>query len=305
MSDGFFDIQVNGYRGVDFQSDQLTGQQLHDVCQHLSDDGVEGILATLTTDHVDKLVSRLKRIVEFRSQDALIAGIVAGFHIEGPFLNETAGYRGAHPQDAIHPANEDEMARMLDAAGGLTRIVTLAPEGDAAQKVTRMLVKTGVRVSAGHCNPSLDELRAGIDAGVSLFTHVGNGCPMQMHRHDNIVQRALSFSDTLWLCFIADGAHIPFFALKNYLRCAGLERCVIVTDCMSAAGMKPGRYRLGHWDVLVGPDMVARAPDGSHLVGAAITMPQTYKNLTEKMGLSATDARRLVVDNPRKAIGLS
>lgn len=304
MATGYFDIQVNGYKGVDFQSDQLTSEQLHAVCQHLADDGVAGILATLTTDHVDSLVRRLRRIVQFRAQDSLIARIIAGFHIEGPFLNETIGYRGAHPEDAIHPANEDEMSRMLDAAAGLTKLVTLAPERDAGQKVTRMLVKGGVRVSAGHCNPSLEELQAGIDAGVTLFTHVGNGCPMQMHRHDNIVQRALSFSDRLYLCFIADGAHVPFFALKNYLRLAGLERCVIVTDCMSAAGMTPGRYQLGRWDVLVGPDMVARAPDGSHLVGAAITMPQTYANLTQKLGLSAADARQLIVDNPRTAIGI-
>ena len=69
------------------------------------------------------------------------------------------------------------MKRLLDAAGGLTRIVTLAPERDAGNRVTRFLAEQGVRVSAGHCNPSLDELRASIDAGLSLFTHLGNGCP--------------------------------------------------------------------------------------------------------------------------------
>src|SRR5205814_4230702 len=127
---------------------------------------------------------------------------------------------------------------------------------------------------AGHTNASLEQLQAAIQAGLSMFTHLGNGCPMHMHRHENIVQRALSLSDQLWLMFIADGAHVAFPALGNYLRAAGLDRCVVVTDAIAAAGMGPGRYRMGRWDLLVGPDMVARAPDGSHLVGSAGTMKQ-------------------------------
>jgi N-acetylglucosamine-6-phosphate deacetylase len=304
MASGYFDLQVNGCQGVDFQSDDLTADQLHMVCEKLAGQGVDGILATLTSDHIDKLVARLERIVRFRSADAVVAKMIAGFHIEGPFINETVGYRGAHPQDAIHPANEYEMNQLLTAAAGLAKIVTLAPERDSGMKVTRMLVKAGVRVAAGHCNVSIDDLRVGIDAGVTMFTHLGNGCPMLMDRHDNIIQRVLSFSDKLYLGFIADGAHVPFFALGNYLRCAGLSRCVIVTDCMSAAGMAPGHYTLGQWNVLVGPDMVARAPDGSHLVGSAITMPQTHKNLVEKLGLSGHDAMTLLSTNPRKAIGI-
>ena len=69
-----------------------------------------------------------------------------------------------------------------------------------------------------------------------MFTHLGNGCPMQLHRHDNIIQRVLSLSDRLWISFIGDGAHVDFPALGNYLKCTGLDRAVIVTDAISAAG---------------------------------------------------------------------
>ena len=82
----------------------------------------------------------------------------------------------------------------------------------------------------------------------------------------------MSLSDRLWLTFIADGAHVTWPALGNYLRSATLDRCIIVTDAISAAGLGPGRYTLGHWDLLIGEDRVARAPDGSHLVGSAGTM---------------------------------
>ena len=112
----------------------------------------------------------------------------------------------------------------LEAAGGMARYVTLAPERDEDNRVTRFLAGQGIRVAAGHCNPSLDELRAAIGAGLTLFTHLGNGCPAMMPRHDNIVQRALSLSDQLYIGFIADGVHVPFVALKNYLKCCGCER---------------------------------------------------------------------------------
>ncbi len=299
---GFFDLQVNGYAGIDFNQDALTADDLHAVCERLSADGVAGILATIVTEHVDKMVHRLKNLVALREQDPLAQKLITGIHIEGPFLNETAGYRGAHPEDAIRPAEPDAMERLLDAAGGLARLVTLAPERDAGLKVTRIVAERGITVSAGHCNPSLDELEAAIDAGLTMFTHLGNGCPMQMHRHDNIIQKALSLCDRLWLCFIADGAHVAFPALGNYLRAAGLDRCVVVTDAIAPASLGPGRYTLGRWDLVIGPDLVARAPDGSHLIGAVVTMRQSVANLVERVGLSREDALLLTVTNPRRSL---
>jgi len=301
-ADGFFDLQVNGYAGVDFNRDHLSAEDSHHACARLAADGVTGILATIITEDIDRMVQRLSTLVALRERDPLAQEIIAGIHIEGPFLNETPGYRGAHPADAIHPADRDEMQRLLDAAGGLTRLVTLAPERDADLLVTRFLAAQGIIVSAGHCDPSLDELRAAIDAGLSMFTHLGNGCPMQMHRHDNIIQRALSLHDRLWLCFIADGAHVAFPALGNYLRAAGLERCIVVTDAIAPAGLGQGRYTLGRWDLVIGPDLVARAPDGSHLIGAVVTMPQIVDNLVQHVSLAREDALRLTVTNPRLAI---
>src|SRR5438477_8247087 len=299
---GYFDLQVNGYFGVDFQDDALNAEDLHRACAALDSDGVAGILATIITEDVAVMERRLRRIVELRQRDPLAERIIAGLHIEGPFISPLDGYRGAHPQDAIRPADRDAMKRLLDASGGLARLVTLSPEHDPNLAVTRMLASMGIRVSAGHTDASLNQLRAAIDAGLTMFTHLGNGCPMQMHRHENIVQRALSLSDKLWLMFIADGAHVSFPALGNYLRAAGLERTIVVTDAVAPAGMGPGRFRLGRWDLLIGEDLVARAPDGSHLIGSAISMPHAVRRLVEQVGLSRDEAERLTVHNPRLAI---
>ena len=301
---GYIDIQVNGYGGVDFNADVLSAEDLRRCCQKLQDDGTQGILATIITEHSDNMANRLKRIVELRERDPLIQDVILGFHIEGPFINEQPGFRGAHPFDAIRPAEPDIMKSLLDAAGGLTRIVTLAPERDPGMRTTRYLAKQGITVAAGHCDSSSHELQAAIDVGLSMFTHLGNGCPMTMQRHDNIVQRALNFSDQLWLCFIADGAHIAFPALRNYLRQAGLDRSVIVTDAVAPAGMGPGRYTVSRWDLVIGEDMVAWAPDHSHLVGSAINMPKSVENLCKMLHIDTDGIERLTRVNPLKAIGL-
>lgn len=300
----FFDLQVNGYAGVDFNQDDLDADQLHRACERLEADGVAGLLATIITDDLSAMCHRLSRLAELREANPLATRLIAGVHIEGPFLNQLDGYRGAHPLDAIRSADVDSMARLLDAADGLTRVVTLAPESDPGSAVTRLLASRGIIVSAGHTDATLDQLRRAIDAGLSMFTHVGNGCPMVMNRHDNIIHRALSLADELWLCFIADGAHVPFVALRNYLKVAREDRSIVVTDAIAPAGLGPGRYRFGRWDLEIGQDMVARAPDGSHLVGSGITMKQNAENLRRGVGLPEPVVRKLTLENPRVALGI-
>ena len=301
-SGGYIALQVNGYGGVDFNQDDLAAEDLNRACRKLQSDNVAGILATIITDHVDRMAKRLGRLVELREADNLVREMILGLHIEGPFINAAPGYRGAHPEDAIRPADQDTMRQLLDAGAGLTKIVTLAPEQDTQGSVTQMLAKQGILVSAGHTDASLEQLKTALDAGLSMFTHLGNGCPMQMHRHDNIIQRALSLANRMHLCFIADGVHIPFAALGNYLRLANLDQCVVVTDAMAAASMGPGRHAVGRWQVEVDQDLAAWAPDRSHLIGSAITMPQVFDNLTNPLGLSVAEAKKLTYDNPASLI---
>jgi N-acetylglucosamine-6-phosphate deacetylase len=301
---GFVDLQVNGYADVDFNADELDAEQVAGVCRRLHDDGVAGILATVITADVDAMCRQLANIVRVRNQDPAIADMIWGIHIEGPFLNEEAGYIGAHPVNCARPADVDTMWRLLDAAGGLTRIVTLAPERDADARVTKLLVQEGVRVSAGHCNSSLDQLRASMDAGLSLFTHLGNACPLMLPRHDNIIQRVLSLSEQLYVGFIGDGIHVPFVALRNYLRCCDLERAFIVTDAVCGAGLGPGEYRIGGQPVVIDENLATWSADRSHLVGSAGTMRRSHALLGSELDVREEEIRQLMVDNPRKILGM-
>lgn len=299
---GCIDLQVNGYAGIDFNVDDVTTFQFRQACEQLQEDGVAGILATVITDSVDRLDHRLRQIVKARQEDPLVEQLILGVHIEGPFLNPEPGYIGAHPKEHAIPAHLDTAKRLLDAADGLTRIFTLAPECDPNFQVIRWLTDQGTTVSAGHCNPSLNQLQGAIQAGLSMMTHLGNGCPLELHRHDNIIQRALSLADQLAIGFIADGIHVPFVALQNYLTVTGLERAFIVTDAISAAGRGPGEYTLVGQQVIVDENLATWAADKSHLVGSAMTMPRVKQNLMQQLGFDEQAVDLLTRTNPQRAI---
>src|SRR5262245_10297680 len=301
---GYVDLQVNGYADVDFNADELSIERVATVCNRLDEEGVAGILATVITADLDAMCRRLANICRVREADPAVAAMIWGVHIEGPFLNEQPGYIGAHPADAARPAEVETMKLLLEAAGGLTKIVTLAPERDAGARVTRFLSDQGVCVSAGHCNPSLEELHAAIDAGLSMFTHLGNGCPGTLPRHDNIIQRALSLSDQLVFGFIADGVHVPFVALGNYLKCCGLDRAFVVTDAIRGAGLGPGEYAIGSLRVVVDENLATWSADRSHLMGSAGTMRRSEENLRRDLRLTDQQVQQLLVDNPRKVLGI-
>jgi N-acetylglucosamine-6-phosphate deacetylase len=298
------DLQVNGYGGIDFNQDDLTLEQLRTACQRLQADQVGGILATIITEQLPLMQRRIRRLVELRAQDPLLQEMIVGLHVEGPFISPRDGYRGAHPLDAVRPAELDSMKLLLDAGQGLVRYVTLAPEHDESFAVTRYLAGQGIAIAAGHTDASHEQLRGAIDAGLTFYTHLGNGCPGQMARHDNIVQRVLSLREKLWITFIADGAHIPWFALRNYLDLVGDERAIIVTDAIAPAGLGPGRYTLGRWDLQIGDDLVARSPDGSHLVGSALSMPGVIERLTRELNFTQQRIEQLIAVNPRRALGM-
>lgn len=298
-----FDLQINGYYGVDFNQDSISPDQLHEACLALDRDQVDGVLVTIITDDVSRMADRIARIVQLRSADPLVHRMIAGVHVEGPFISDVTGYVGAHPVQHAKQTNWRGMETLLEAGDGLVRIVTLAPEQDPQQQVIRRLVDEGIVVSAGHTNASLEQLDAALDAGLSMFTHLGNGCPRLMDRHDNIIQRALSRSDRLNIGLIADGAHVPFFALKNYLDIIGIERAFVVSDAIAAAGRGPGVYPLGDQQVTVGEDGVPRAEDDSHLVGSATTLQRMARNLADEVGLSWGDVLRLTSSNPRRLAG--
>lgn len=298
-----FDFQVNGFGGVDFQRDDLTAAQLRHAVDTLRRHGVTEIFATFITDEIDHLCRRLETFERFCVADSEVRAMIAGYHLEGPWLNPEPGYRGAHPSGPMHAPNIAEFERLQEAAGGRVKLITLAPEWPGSAEVIAHATARNVHISLGHTNARDAEIDEAIRAGARFCTHLGNGCPAVLPRHDNIVQRLLA-RDELTACFIPDGVHLPDFTLRNFVRAKPAGRVLFTTDAMAGAGAAPGRYTLGQVEIVIGNDRIARHPGTNTFAGSTLTPDDGVRRIAQSLRLSGDEAVRLWSDAPRAAFGV-
>jgi N-acetylglucosamine-6-phosphate deacetylase len=242
---GYVDLQINGFMGVDFNDPNTTQDQLRIAVQALHSDGVKAALPTVITAELSQMCRCISNLVQLISEDALAGQLFTGLHIEGPFLNPTNGYIGAHPPEHALAGSIEPLEKLLDACQGFARLVTLAPEIDSAGLLTKLCTDRGCLVAAGHTDASLIDLQRCMDAGLSMFTHLGNGCPRLMDRHDNIIYRAMRLRQQLNFTLIADSFHVPELLFRNLLDWVDHQRICVVSDAISATGLGPGEYQLG------------------------------------------------------------
>lgn len=304
MSDSrLFDFQVNGFGGVDFQRDDLSVVELRRATSALRQHGVRAILAALTTADIDSLSRRFEGFERARERDRGVSQMIAGYHLEGPWISPLPGFRGAHSPQPIHAPSISEFDRLQSAAGGRIRLVTLAPEWPGSFEFIEGIVRQGVHVSLGHTDASESEIDRAIKAGARFVTHLGNGTPTALPRHDNVVQRLLS-RDELTACLIPDGIHLPPFVLRNFFRAKPPGRVLFTTDAMAGAGAPPGIYTLGDLSVTIGADGIARQPGGEGFAGSTLTPDEGVSRTAAYLGLSLPEASRLWSEAPAEAFGV-
>lgn len=299
----YADLQVNGYVGVDFNDPAVTVQEVNRAAAAMQADGVRFALPTVITSDVDAMCGCLGVITEAIHGDETSAAIFRGLHIEGPFLSPVKGYIGAHPVQHALASDLRVLEKLCDVAGELTRIVTLAPEVDRDGSLTKFCNERGIVVAAGHTDAQLGDLERCLDRGMKLFTHLGNGCPRLMDRHDNIIYRALSLRDRLHFSLIADSFHVPELLFQHVMSLVPIDRLLVVSDAISAAGLGPGEYQLGDRTVKIGPDKAARDASGEHFVGAASTMRDAEAWLENTLELNESERRQLLFENPMSLVG--
>lgn len=299
-----FDFQVNGFGGIDYQRDELTLEQTRHSVAVLRRHQVAAIFATLITDEVDRLCRRWEKFERFRAADPAIRAMIPGYHMEGPWLCPEPGYRGAHPPGPMHAPSRAEWDRLQSAAGGNIRLVTIAPEWPGSVEFIREAVAQGVHVSLGHTNATEAQIDEAIRAGARFATHVGNGCPGTLPRHDNIIQRLLARDDLIG-CFIPDGIHLPPFVLRNFVRAKPAGRVLFTTDAMSGAGAPPGRYTVGPHEIDVGVDGIARQPGATNYAGSTLTPDDGVRRVAQYLGLPLEESLRLWSDAAAAAFGVT
>jgi N-acetylglucosamine-6-phosphate deacetylase len=297
-----FDLQVNGFAGVDFQDSALSLADLRRALEALRAGQTHRILLTLITDDFDALARKFAQVEKYRAADALIAETICGYHLEGPWLSPEEGYRGAHPGECMCAPDLAAFRRLQDAAGGNIRLVTVAPEWPGSAEFIAAVAASGVVVSLGHTNANEAQIDAAIHAGAKLCTHLGNGTPVTLPRHDNIIQRLLA-RDELTACLIPDGAHLPPFALRNFFRAKPPGKVLLTTDAMAAAGAPPGRYRIGRLEV-ESRDGAVRPPGSPNLAGSCLAPADGVANAARWLGVSAAESRAMFSTRVAKHFGI-
>jgi N-acetylglucosamine-6-phosphate deacetylase len=298
-----FDFQVNGFAGVDFQSESLDIEDLRKAVDALHEHKTRAILLTLITDEVDVLCRKLERLESFRREDETIAATIRGYHLEGPWISPEAGYHGAHPVHLARRGNPSDYQRLRDAAGGNLKLITLAPEVEGSREVMEGAIADGIRIGLGHTNASMAAIEMAIDCGATLATHLGNAVPQELDRHDNVIQRLLA-RDELIACLIPDGIHLPPFVLKNYYRAKTPCSVFFTTDCMSAAGAPPGRYRIGPLEVEVGRDGIVHLPGDTRFAGSSLTMERAVDNISKWLEMTKDETIAACSNLPAAHFGI-
>jgi len=305
---GLVDLQVNGYAGHSFNgpAESLTAELFAEVRTALRRRGVCAVLITFITDAADATLARAERYARIVESDGQLEAQFPLLHIEGPFLSDQEGPRGIQPPDHLRAPKDspDFIERVNDASGGRVGLVTLAPELPGAIELIHRCTEAGICVAIGHTAATNEQIDAAVEAGAKLSTHLGNGSHQMLPRLDNYVQKQLA-EDRLAASFIADGHHIPFTTLKNFIRAKTPARSILITDAMAAAEMGPGQYEFGGKVAIVQPNGYVSRPGEANLAGSAATLDKCIINTYLHCDVTFEQAWAMASTQPAQLVGLA
>jgi N-acetylglucosamine-6-phosphate deacetylase len=303
LAPAFCDVQINGSGGISFNSETLTREQIRHVVDVCRRHGIAQLCPTLVTGSFDALMHGFRTIREACDEDPDLAQAIVGIHLEGPYISPDDGPRGAHPKQHVRPPSWDEFRRFQDeAAHGMIRMLTLAPETPGALPFIEKVAKAGVVVALGHTAASGVCIRDAINAGARLSTHLGNGSHAMLPRHDNYVWEQLA-ADSLWASMIADGHHLPASLMRCILRVKTPARMILTCDASPLAGSPPGMYRLWDHDFEVLPIGKIVVPGTSFLGGSWAFTDLCVRNVLKLGETSLADTIDMASNRPRELVG--
>jgi N-acetylglucosamine-6-phosphate deacetylase len=300
IAPGFIDLQVNGFAGVDYNDPASSHDAIAASIQKIFTTGVTRFLPTIITGSEERIVGAIKNLVSAKekfSKSGMPEGeALAGLHIEGPHLSPDDGPRGAHPLAHIRPPSIAEFNRWQEVADGNIRLVTVSPEWAEAPSYISAVVRQGVVASIGHTKANSDQIKAAVEAGATMSTHLGNAAHATLHKTQNYIWDQLA-EERLTASFIVDGIHIPRVFAHAAMRAKGLERCVLVTDAVMPAMCQPGPYKLGEVEVEMRPDGVVVLRGGDRLAGSAVRMNQAIATTVNLASVSLHQAITMATTN--------
>lgn len=298
---GFVDLQVNGYKGVDFTSVDLTEKECVRCFRELVRGGTAAFMPTLITAplqvylHALPIIAKVMQQEEFRNR-------VLGIHLEGPFISKEPGAIGCHVPSYVQKADQDLLERLVKVSNHCVRMITVAADAEGTPELCRWAVKNGIVVSMGHHLADHETIQALTEAGATAVTHLGNGCPHQIHKFRNPIWMALA-EDRLTAMLITDGIHVPPYVIKAMIRAKGVDKAVVTSDMAPAAGLPNGVHECMGIQVLVQGHKIT-VHEKTNLAGSGADMVYCIAWLRKQNYLTDEDLVKLGFLNPLRLIGL-
>lgn len=304
---GFVDLQVNGFLGVDFSSPSLTEADFVRACRALLAQGTVAFLPTVITSSLETYARNLPLMADVMAREEFACGEfesrLLGFHLEGPFISRVPGAVGAHNPNYVRDPDIALLEQLLDWAGRRVRLLTVAAELPGADDLARCAVERGIAVSIGHSLFTTADLDRMAGAGATALTHLGNGLPNVLSRHDNPLWVGLAH-DAYTAMLITDGHHLPASVIKVAARAKGAERFIVVSDASPVAGLPPGYYHFLDNDAILEPSGRFHNPEKQCLVGSSATTRQCMAHLASLDVFSEAELQQVGWGNPLRLIGL-
>lgn len=297
ISPGFLDMQVNGYMGSDYSLEDLSEEQIARLIFYLNRSGTTQHVPTIISSPRERIIRNLKVILKAIQNSGDIARAILGIHMEGPFISPVDGPRGAHNATYVRPPDLNEFKEWQEAAEGLITMVTLAPEWEGALEFIQKITSMGVIAAIGHTAAPPDRIRAAVEAGARLSTHLGNASHPMIPRLRNYIWEQLA-EDRLMAGIICDGFHLPKSVVQVFTRAKGLDRLILVSDAAYLGGLKPGIYRWNDVEVQVFDDGHLGLPGTEALAGAAHLLDWDIPRFMKFTGYGLRETIPLCSRNP-------
>lgn len=293
---GFVDIHVHGGGGATYTNGDVS--EIQRAATFHRGHGTTTTLASLVTAPPANLLAAVRVLAESTRE-----GVVAGIHLEGPWLS--AVHCGAHDHTQLRDPTPAEIDTLLAAGDGAIRMVTLAPELPGSDNAITRLVDAGVIVALGHTDSGYEQTRRAIDLGATVGTHLFNAMRPFHHREPGPTL-ALLEDVRVTVELIADGVHVHPAVVNATVEATGADRVALVTDATAASGVRDGEFQLGTVPVDV-VDRVARVRGTSTIAGSTATMDQLFGAVTglgadRDAGLIA--AVRMTSTTPARVLGI-
>lgn len=291
---GLVDIHTHGCDGCDTGDGSY--DSLNTMSKYYAAHGVTTFLATTSTisfEALKKSAASVKQAIELGTEGANVGGM----HMEGPYFS--LAFKGAQNPAYLRDPSVEEFDAVNAESGGNVRLISLAPERQGALEFIRA-VKDRVSVAMGHTDADYDTAKAAIDAGATVLTHTFNAMRPFSHRSPNTVGAGIE-DERVFCEAITDGVHLHPATVRLLYRMAGIERMVLISDSLCAAGMADGQYELGGLEFIV-KDGRATLPSGT-IAGSTANLHLCVKRVVE-FGIPLEHAVRMASWNPARAVGL-